>query len=46
MIVNIFKNFEKYIRKCPNNFVQDWRGEVGRAPCYLKNRCPHEHEIL
>ena len=21
----IFKNFEKYIRKCPNNFVQDWR---------------------
>ena len=23
--MKIFKNFEKYIRECPNNFVQDCR---------------------
>ena len=27
--MKIFKNFEKYVRKCPNNFVQDCRHSGG-----------------
>ena len=33
LVVKIFKNFEKYIRKCPNNGVQDCRCE-GHTSAY------------
>ena len=29
--MKIFKNFEKYVRKCPNNFVQDCRHSGGEG---------------
>ena len=28
-----------------DTLYQEGRG-ADRTPCYLKNRCPHEHEIL
>ena len=29
-----------------HTFYQRGGGDVGQTPCYLKNRCPHEREIL